>query len=148
MTIQGETRSRSFDSIPWLATTRTESPSVRLERKPENEFAALPSAGTAGFDRPAVQLDEGFDNRETNTQTGFTTRLGRADLDEPIEDPVDHPWGNPNAIVANGNDGHSQFSPQFDVDSTIVGRELRRVVQQVTGHLDESRRVGIDIHRH
>ena len=41
--------------------------SVRFERKAENEFAALARAGAASFNRPAVQLDDGFDNRETNS---------------------------------------------------------------------------------
>jgi hypothetical protein len=119
-----------------------------LERKAENEFAARTGARAASFDRPAVQLDDGFDNRETNTQTGFTTRLGRADLNEPIEDPVEHLSGNANATVANRNDGHPRFSPQNDVDSTFVGRELRCVVQQVSSHLYESRGVCVYVHGH
>ena len=68
--------------------------------------AAHSHAGAAGFNRPAVHFDDGFDDPEADTQTGLTIVVGHADLNETIEDAIEHLRGNPNAVVANGHDGH------------------------------------------
>src|SRR2546423_6622159 len=85
--------------------------------------------------RPAVLLDNGFDDGEPNPQPAVGARRRAVRLAEAFEDERQELRADPPAVIADGHldIGLDPLKPDFDAPA--LGRELDRVREQIPDHL-------------
>ena len=102
------------------------------------------SALAEDVDRPTVQLDQAFDQRQPQAQAAAAARDALVALDEGVEDAGEHLRGNADAGVT---DGHARLARRGQRDrhrhgAAAVG-EFLGVVQQVPQDLSQPRRLAL-----
>ena len=90
-----------------------------------------------------MQLDDRFDQRETDSESSTPAHQRCIDLRERIEDMRQKIRGNPDPRVANRHDEVTTRGPDRDLDPSVRRRELDGIGQEVTDDLLEPSRVGL-----
>src|SRR5438094_6269864 len=114
------------------------------DRKRDDELAASADAVASRLHAAAVQLHDRFDERESDAETSQIAMLRAADLDEPLEDAVDHLRRDADAVVAYTDDGGARLGRGGHLDVSAFLLIFRRVVQQIADHLYDSCAVDFD----
>jgi hypothetical protein len=90
-----------------------------------------------------MHADETLGQREADAQAAMRARLPPVELPEHLEDLHQLPWRNSHAVVAHGHDDVVFLRAHRQIDRRAFGRIAGRVVEQVSEHLRETRRVGM-----
>src|SRR5262249_47502287 len=92
-------------------------------------------------DRPAVQLDQMFNERKPQPQSAMTPRARRVGLSEVLEDERQELRLDALAGVADRDADTVGVALHAQLDAPALGRELDRVCEQVPHDLLQPRRV-------
>src|SRR6188474_3950789 len=93
-----------------------------------------------GVDRPAMEIDDSFTNRQPEPEPAILARDGSAALLKGIENPRQEVWFNPNPRIADLDDELVRRRvPGRNFDPSTLGRKLRRILYQVPKHLLQAR---------
>ena len=114
---------------------------IRVARQPHDELRSPARTVAARGDRPAVQLDEAADERESDSEPSLGAVERPLDLREEVEHPWDHLGGDPDAGVAHTNHDVASIAVRGHEDPAALPGVLRRVVQEVADDLGEASQV-------
>lgn len=105
-----------------------------MPREPDGEHRPLPRTVTSCGDRSLVQFDEALNEGEADSEASFAASLA---LLEELEDVLQVLVGQALAVVPNLHDDGRVVRPAVDLDGYLLGRVLRRVVEQVLEDLPQ-----------
>ena len=114
------------------------------DREPDDEFGPVAQPLARDGDRAAVQLDQAMDERQADPQAALRPIQRLVRLDEEFEDVLLHLGRDPDARVADPQDGPVVLPGQADRDPAPRLGVLRGVVQQVGDDLLQAGRVALD----
>ena len=112
-------------------------------RESNDDLATAVQPVAPRLDRAAVQFDDRFDQRETDSESSTPAHQRCIDLRERIEDVRQKIRGNPDPRVANRHDEVTPLGHDRDLDPSALRRELEGIRQEVVNDLLEPSRVGL-----
>src|SRR5437870_11661092 len=100
------------------------------DRQLDHEFRALPPAGTVGDDAAPVQLDEVFDEGQTESEARMRSRARAVRLPKALEDVRQDLRGDALSRIAHHDLDVRVDELQLHLDSAALRGELHRVREQ------------------